>query len=177
MTVHFPFYTLSHQKGNSIAFVALPFLFFKSIDFSPLYLCMQGNVKMCLPVKPNFSTCRRGTSPTGEEWTFLLLLPWMWDMLRTTLPACSCLLPPVSTGKRSLSFTALREHEKPSGSSCFCSHRDLFQFLLNLDQECSLSTYRPPICAGLGLHFILWEKKCFGNGKFSPSEQLLEWKQ
>lgn len=49
-----------------------------------------------------------------------------------------CLLPPVSTGKRSPSFTALREHEKPFGSSCFCSHRDLFQFLLNLDQECSL---------------------------------------
>lgn len=42
VTVHFPFYTLSHQKGNSDACAALAFLFFKSIDFSPLCLCVQG---------------------------------------------------------------------------------------------------------------------------------------
>lgn len=135
-------------------------------------------------MKPNFSTCRRGASPTGEKWTFLLLLPWMWEMLRTTPPAWGCLLPPVSTRRRSLSFAALREHGKPSGSSCFCSPRDLFQFLLNLDEECSLFNLQTSSLRRIGAalyplgerNALEMERSPLQNSSWSGNNEQIIWK-
>lgn len=136
-------------EGNSNVSKALSPPFCKSTFFSTLCMYMQGWTRgifrSCFAAKPNFSTWRRETLHDREKWTFLILLPWASDMLEDHSPTptnCSCFFPlVVAQGGEHCPLqcsSVLREHVKPSGSSCFFFHCDLFPFLLNLGQACSL---------------------------------------
>lgn len=166
-------------EGNSNVSKALSPPFCKSIDFSTLCMYMQGWTKgifrSCFAAKPNFSTCRRETLHAREKWTFLILLPWAWEMLEDSLTPtnCSCFFPLVvaQVGEHCplQCSSVLREHVKPSGSSCFFFHCDLFQFLLNLGQACSLFNLQPYSLHGAGTALHPQETKTLQKGKVLPT--------
>lgn len=78
----------------------------------------------------------------GHFWSSFPGRQTCWKDHSPTPTNCSCFFPlVVAQGGEHCPLqcsSVLREHVKPSGSSCFFFHCDLFPFLLNLGQACSL---------------------------------------